>query len=36
MFQLRTGIVFPARRRRPHIEELEAVYALEAREPTAA
>jgi hypothetical protein len=36
MFELRTGIVFPATRRRPHIEELEALYALEAREPDGA
>lgn len=33
MFELRTGIVLPATRRRTHIEELEALYALEAREP---
>ena len=31
MFELRTGIVVPATRRRTHIEELEALYALEAR-----
>jgi hypothetical protein len=33
MFELKTGIVLPATRRRTHIEELEALYALEAREP---
>jgi hypothetical protein len=36
MFELRTGIVLPATRRGTHVEELEALYALEAREPDAA
>jgi hypothetical protein len=36
MFELRTGTVLPATSRPTHIEELEALYALEAREPDGA
>ena len=35
IFELGTGIVLPATRRRTHIDDLEALYTLEAREPDA-